>query len=108
MRVTPAEQLTELKHGDRVTVAGLILLRQRPSTAKGITFVTLEDDTGVANLILHQRTWERFYTVARRSPAWIATGILERKDQVIHVVVRHIDDFSTRLNQLQVKSRDFR
>src|SRR5207247_462551 len=45
-----------------VRVAGLVILRQRPSTANGITFVTLEDETGTANLIVHQRTWERFYT----------------------------------------------
>jgi error-prone DNA polymerase len=91
-----------------VKVAGLVLLRQRPSTAKGITFVTLEDETGTANLIVHQRTWERFYDVARRSPAWLATGRLECKESVIHVIVSRIEDLSARLGELRTASRDFR
>jgi error-prone DNA polymerase len=95
-------------HGRLVKVAGLVLLRQRPSTAKGITFVTLEDETGTANLIVHQRTWEKFYTVARRSPAWLATGRLECKESVIHVIVSRIEDLSARLGELRSVSRDFR
>ncbi len=91
-----------------VKVAGLVLLRQRPSTAKGITFVTLEDETGTANLIVHQRTWEQFYAVARRSPAWLATGRLECKGSVIHVIVSRIEDLSARLGALRSASRDFR
>jgi error-prone DNA polymerase len=72
--VTPAQRLLELANDAPVTVAGLVLLRQRPGTAKGITFVTLEDETGTVNLIVHQHTWDRFYRVARRAPAWIAHG----------------------------------
>jgi error-prone DNA polymerase len=72
--ITPAQGLVELANGAAVRVAGLVLLRQRPSTAKGITFVTLEDETGTINLVVHQRTWDRFYRVARRAPAWIAQG----------------------------------
>ncbi|HEX4589094.1 MAG TPA: hypothetical protein VH120_04150 [Gemmataceae bacterium] len=108
MQVTPAGRLGELPHGRRISVAGVVLVRQRPSTAKGITFVTLEDETGVANLIVHQSTWERFYQVARRSPAWIARGTLERKEAVIHVLVQRMEDLSAALGGLQTKSRDFR
>ena len=82
--------------------------RQRPSTAKGITFVTLEDETGIANLVVHQQTWDRFYTVARRASGWLATGRLEKKDGVIHVVVSRLEDLSQKLQGLQTKSRDFR
>jgi error-prone DNA polymerase len=91
-----------------VRVAGLVLLRQRPSTARGITFVTLEDETGAANLIVHPRTWEEYYPIARRSPAWLATGRLECKDSVIHVIVSRIEDLSSRLGALRLESRDFR
>ena len=108
MTVCPAEQLAQLPHGRRVMVAGIVLVRQRPSTAKGITFVTLEDETGVANLVVRQSTWERYYAVARRSPAWIARGLLEHKDAVIHVLVQRLDDLSTALGDLHTKSRDFR
>jgi error-prone DNA polymerase len=91
-----------------VKVAGLVILRQRPSTAKGITFVTIEDETGVANLVVKQPVWERYYTAARTSPAWIVHGILQKRDSVIHVVVSRIEDFSARLGEFAVKSRDFR
>jgi DNA polymerase III alpha subunit len=77
LKITPAQGLLELANGAKVTVAGLVLLRQRPSTAKGITFVTLEDETGTVNLVVHQQTWDRFYRIARRAPAWIAHGHLQ-------------------------------
>jgi error-prone DNA polymerase len=106
--ITPASQLSERGHNQPVSVAGLVLLRQRPSTAKGITFVTLEDETGAMNLVLHQRVWERFYAVARRSPAWIAQGRLENRQSIIHVVVDRLEDLATRLRGLKHRSRDFR
>jgi error-prone DNA polymerase len=107
LRVVPAYQLAELPHGRRLSVAGIVLVRQRPSTAKGITFVTLEDETGVANLVVRQDTWERYYQVARRSAAWIARGMLERKDKIIHILVQRLDDLSKALGGLRTKSRDF-
>lgn len=107
-QIVPAKQLASLGNQQLVRVAGLVLLRQRPSTAKGITFVTLEDETGTANLVLHQRVWERYYTIARRSPAWIVSGKLEHSGDVIHVVVNRLEDLSGRLNNLKSQSRDFR
>lgn len=85
-----------------------MILRRRPSTAKGITFVTIEDETGVANLVVKLPIWERYYTAARTSPAWIVHGILQKHDSVIHVVASRIEDFSARLGQFTIKSRDFR
>ena len=60
LRVVPSKRLAKLLDGSFVRVAGLVLVRQRPGTAKGITFVTLEDETGVANLIIRMDVWERF------------------------------------------------
>ncbi|MEX0728625.1 MAG: error-prone DNA polymerase [Planctomycetaceae bacterium] len=108
LNVTPAGDLPRLPHDQRVKVAGLVIIRQRPSTAKGITFVTLEDETGIANLVVHQKTWERYRTITRHSAAWIAHGRVETKDSVIHVVVQHLEDMSTRLANLRTTSRDFR
>ena len=102
----PAEALAEAPSNRYVKVAGLIILRQRPSTGKGITFVTLEDETGVANLVLHKHIWERFHKVARHSNAWIIRGRLESKHSIIHVVVQHLEDMHEQLTQL-VQSRDF-
>ncbi|MFL5330075.1 MAG: hypothetical protein ACJ8C4_14315 [Gemmataceae bacterium] len=107
IKVVRSSQLGELKHGQFVSVAGLVIVRQRPATAKGITFVTLEDETGSANLVIKQATWERYHAVARRSPAWIAHGVLEHKVGVIHVVVQRLEDFSAKLANLRTRSRDF-
>lgn len=108
LQVTSAAGLAQLNNNRRVRVAGLVILRQRPSTAKGITFVTLEDETGHANLVVRQAVWERYYQIARTSPAWIAHGKLERKGSVIHVVVQRLEDLSSKLRELRLKSRDFR
>jgi error-prone DNA polymerase len=110
--VTPARQLVELKNDAPVRVAGLVLLRQRPGTAKGITFVMLEDETGTVNLVVHQHTWDRFYRIARRAPAWIAHGHIQTTTEsfapVIHVVVARLEALTEQLQRLDVKSRDFR
>jgi error-prone DNA polymerase len=107
----PAERLAGWQHNTPVCVAGLVLMRQRPSTARGITFITLEDETGVANLVVRVQVWEQFYEVARRASSMIVDGILERKGQVIHVVARRLRDLAKelkRLESLKTKSRDFR
>ena len=108
LKVTPAEGLFEWPHGRNVKVAGLVLMRQRPGTAKGITFVTLEDETGIANLIVHLGTWQRYELAARRATALIASGRLERKDRVVHVIVSRLEDMRTRLTNIRHHSRDFR
>ena len=108
LRATTCAGLAEKENNRHLRVAGLVILRQRPSTANGITFVTLEDETGTANLVVKQKIWQRFYKIARRSPAWIAHGKLEKKNGVIHVVVNRLEDMSCRLEELQIKSRDFR
>ncbi len=110
--VTPAQRLVELKNNAPVIVAGLVLLRQRPGTAKGITFVTLEDETGTVNLVVHQHIWDRYYRVARGAPAWIVHGRVQTAPgnyaPVIHVVVNRLEALAEQLRQLDVKTRDFR
>jgi len=108
LRVTPAGQLGKIRHGRHLRVAGLVLLRQRPGTAKGITFATIEDETGLANLVIRPEIWDRYYSVARRSPAWIAHGCLENKDSVVHLVVSRLEDLSALVGNLKTQSRDFR
>jgi error-prone DNA polymerase len=107
LRVAPAVQLASLRDGRFVRVAGLVLVRQRPGTAKGITFVTLEDETGAANLIIRQEVWERFYAVARTATALIACGRLQNQQGVIHVLVSHLENMDKRLVELRSRSRDF-
>ena len=106
--VTPAERLERLPDGLSVCVAGLVLLRQQPSTAKGIRFVTLEDETGVANLVIRPHTWERYHHLARSAVAYLAHGKLESRHGVIHLLTHRIEDLSALLHNLRQPSRDFR
>jgi error-prone DNA polymerase len=97
LKVLAAAQLPRIANHRWVRVAGLVLLRQRPGTAKGITFVTLEDETGTINLVVRQQIWDRYHHVSRCSSAWIAEGQLQTKDSVIHVVVHKLEDMAEAL-----------
>jgi error-prone DNA polymerase len=105
--IVPSAQLKNIEDGRYVKVAGLVLVRQRPGTAKGITFVTLEDETGVANLIIRMDVWEKFYTVARTAPAFIAHGRLQNQQGVIHILVAKLENMNDSLKELRSPSRDF-
>jgi error-prone DNA polymerase len=91
-----------------VKVAGLVLMRQRPGTASGITFVTLEDETGFANLIVRPEIWDRYHQAARTANAMMAHGRLQRQDNVIHVLATRLENLSHLLADLDPGSRDFR
>lgn len=103
-----ASQLPALRDGQYVRVAGIVLMRQRPATAKGITFVTIEDETGAMNLVLFAAVWKRFFKIGKSSNAWIVDGKLENRKGVIHVVVGRLEEMSDTLSELSVKTRDFR
>jgi len=106
--VVPATALTTWPDKDPVRVAGIVLVRQRPSTAKGITFVTLEDETGTANLIVRPAVWGRYRRAALGATLLLAEGQLQRHGLVIHVLVKRLEDLSTRMHELGPQSRDFR
>jgi error-prone DNA polymerase len=108
LKVASAEELPMLTPDRRVRVAGLILMRQRPATASGITFVTLEDETGISNLVIYPSVWQKFRQVARFASVLLAAGRLQREGDVIHIVCDRMDDLSEMLQRLSPKSRDFR
>jgi len=107
-RVVKACDLATLEADRRYRVAGMVLIRQRPSTAKGITFMTIEDESGQANLIVRPEVWERFRRIARGAGAMIATGFLQRQEGVIHLLVDRMQDLSSAMNKVGSVSRDFR
>ena len=107
MGVINARQLRRTPAGRRVLVAGLVLVRQRPSTAKGTLFYTLEDETGLANLIVRPKVYERYRRAARGAVALLAEGRVERQGQVVHLQTDRLSDLSDRLGRLQSCSRDF-
>ena len=108
MGAVATSQLSRLPHGHSLAVAGLVLLRQRPSSARGVTFVTLEDEAGVANLIVKQDVWERYHKAARSARALLAFGRLQNQEGVVHLLVSRLVNLSEMLCEVAVRSRDFR
>lgn len=108
MRVHSAEELATIRNGKPVSVAGCVLFRQRPGTASGVTFVTLEDETGMSNLIVHPQVWERHFQVARTATIMLAKGVVQREGEVVHVLVAELRDLSQEFSAVRVRSRDFR
>lgn len=95
-----AAQLSLPPQGARVAVAGLVILRQRPGTAKGVIFVTLEDETGVVNVIIWRAIYERFRRAVIASRMLRVTGRVQRAHGVTHVLAEHVEDLSPMLDLL--------
>jgi len=104
--VQSALDLRTIEHGQRVYVAGVVTHRQRPSTAQGVTFLNLEDETGLVNVVCSRGAWKRYRHAAQTSPAIIVRGRLERYSDVINIVADKIDPLP--LATKGVASRDFR
>ena len=108
--VARAGELTDearFPNGRRASAAGLVLVRQRPGTAGGIIFLTIEDETGVANLIVWPKVFERFRSVARHATTVLVHGRIERAQGVVHLVARHFESLDSKLDHLLSRSRDF-
>jgi error-prone DNA polymerase len=99
-RVVRAEQLATFHNGRRVEVAGLVLVRQRPGTASGVIFVTIEDETGVANLVVWPGVFERYRRVVMGAQLIVVRGRMQREGIVIHVVADDLADRSDLLARL--------
>jgi error-prone DNA polymerase len=103
--VLPAAKLSTVEDGSRVLVGGVVTHRQRPATASGITFLNLEDETGLVNVICSKGVWARHRRVARESAALVIRGRLERMDGVTNVVADRIERLAM---SVRPASRDFR
>lgn len=84
----------------RITVAGLVILRQRPGTAKGVIFITLEDETGVVNVIIWRHIYEKFRRAVIAGRLLRITGPLQRAHAVTHVLAEDVEDISPLLDSL--------
>jgi error-prone DNA polymerase len=107
-RYIPAAELANLPTGQPVRVAGLVITKQRPGTASGVTFITLEDETGHVNLILWKKNAEEQRDVLLAAHLMGVEGELQIEGKVIHVIVRRMIDHSRWLGELTVPSREFR
>ncbi|MDE2583666.1 MAG: error-prone DNA polymerase [Rhodospirillales bacterium] len=110
--VIPCAALARARDGARATVAGLVLVRQRPGSARGVLFMTIEDETGFANLIVWPDLFEKQRRLILSAGMLAARGTVQREGTVVHVVVRELTDLSPRLaaldGKLRVATRDFR
>jgi error-prone DNA polymerase len=97
-----AEQLKAVRDGKRLSIAGVVLIRQRPGTSKGVVFITIEDETGVANLVIWPDLFERQRKVVMGARLMAVHGIVQRDEDggVIHVVARRLEDHTHMLQHL--------
>ena len=110
--VVTSVRLWDCEPGIRVLVAGVVTHRQRPMTAQGTTFLNLEDETGLMNIVCSKGLWSRFRRTAREAPAMLIRGRLERSEGVINIVAEHLSPLQMRTNAVtgngKYGSRDFR
>ncbi len=107
MRMVSAKDIADLRHGTKVKAAGIVLIRQRPGTASGIVFITIEDETGIVNLIVRPNIFDRDRQAARHADLLQADGRIERQGEVIHLVAHRLTDLSHLLTGHEFHSRDF-
>jgi error-prone DNA polymerase len=104
--IITARGLHSIENHTRVTIGGVVTHRQRPATARGVTFLNIEDETGMVNVIVDETVWQRHRRVARESGGLLIRGMLEHtNDGVINVVAEYLERLHLGLH---TKSRDFR
>ncbi|WP_299405219.1 error-prone DNA polymerase [uncultured Roseobacter sp.] len=97
--ITPHNELKDTPIG-RVSVCGLVITRQRPGTASGVIFLTLEDETGVSNVVVWNKVYERFRRIVMGGRLLRVTGHLQREGAVVHLIAQQIEDMSDKLSDL--------
>ncbi|MEO8136475.1 MAG: error-prone DNA polymerase [Betaproteobacteria bacterium] len=106
-RVLDAAQIGAARHGQTVRVTGLVTCRQRPHTAKGIVFITIEDETGMANIVVWSNVGDRQRKEMMTARLLTVYGHVERQGEVVHVIAGRLQDDTELLGRLEVASRDF-
>jgi error-prone DNA polymerase len=107
-RIRTRTEVGDIANGQRVKVCGLITHLQHPQTANGVVFASLEDETGIHNLIIWPDVFATFRYVLLQASLLVASGTLQNEQQVVHVVVDRVEDYSQWVHALPRNSRDFR
>jgi error-prone DNA polymerase len=105
-QVAPCSALLTARDRRRMSVAGLVTVRQRPGTAKGVVFMTLEDETGIANVVVWKDTFEKHRRTVMSASFLIVQGQVQRAGEVIHLVAADFLDLTGRLSELREDQRD--
>lgn len=103
--VVPADQLLGIRDGTRVLVGGAVTHRQRPATAGGVTFLNLEDETGMVNVVCSVGLWARYRRLVQTAPALLIRGQVQNAEGAVTVVADHVQRMDLRI---EGRSRDFR
>jgi error-prone DNA polymerase len=107
MNLSDARTIQGLPHARPARVAGLVTCRQRPDTASGVVFVTLEDETGCVNVVVWRTLFERQRAELLGARLLGVEGAIERDGEVVHLVARRLHDYTAFLGPLMTSSRDF-
>jgi error-prone DNA polymerase len=107
LRMSTASQLKQMPHGKLTRAAGIVIGRQRPDTTSGVIFVTLEDETGMINVVVWRDVADRQRRALLGSQLLAVHGTVERQGEVIHLVAGKLVDHSALLGHLVTRSRDF-
>jgi len=105
--ITDNAALKEMRDARFVTIAGIVLVRQRPGSAKGVVFATLEDEFAVANIVVWPKVLERFRAVVMGARLMLVKGRIQRVGDIIHVVASRIEDRTGWLSLLMAEPKDF-
>ncbi len=105
--IVRSAELENIAAGRFVKVAGLVLVRQRPGSAKGVIFMTVEDETGIANIIVWKKTFERYRPIVMGARLVTVHGRLQKASGVIHIVAEHIEDSTEKLGLLKERANRF-
>ena len=105
--ILSVDDLRNIQHGQRIRTAGIVTCRQRPGTASGVTFITLEDETGYSNIVVWRDLANKQRRVLLAARLMGVDGIVERKGEVIHIIARRLTDHTRLLGNLVIDSRDF-
>ncbi len=107
MKLVTAKQLAQLPNGQRTRAAGIVTGRQRPGTASGVVFVTLEDETGYINVVVWNHIVERQRRELLGSRLMAVEGEVQTESGVVHLIARRLTDHTPMLGSLSTTSRDF-
>ena len=106
LKVLPIKDLGQYTDGSRIKVSGLVLVRQRPGTATGVCFITIEDETGFANLVVFKKWFDKYRKEILRAKLLMVEGKLQREGEVTHIIVTSCSDLSSYLNKLTAIEND--
>ena len=100
--------LSHLNHKQEILIAGIVTGRQRPGTASGVIFITLEDETGNSNVVVWKNIQERFREALLKSQFLLVQGVLEKEGDVVHIIANQLKNLNNEVRKLNVRARNFK